>query len=263
MRDSINILKYWIKELRRVREFQELAKVWDIEFLRLYGGTQRTLNNFYIEYADEYGISRLEKVCGIYPDINDTLESRRARLYVYWNDKNPYTEEELISRLENICGKGNVEVISDYRNFLIQIITHVGGYGIFDEVARMLDYFLPANLLLDLQNAIYGEGSTGIYCGVGTTTAMAYTVTNDVKADYPLENYLYTGFPLLIASEHKVTNDVEEEYTSNMALNAGSSMIHAVGALVTNDINSQVELSEEKAVGNTVSTSMVITIKED
>ena len=263
MRDSINILKYWIKELRKIREFQEIARVEDIEFLRLYGETQRALNNMFIEYADEYGISRLEKVCGIYPDINDTLEIRRTRLYVYWNDKNPYTEKELRSRLENICGEGNVEVVSDYTNYLIQIITHVGGYGVFDEVARMLDYFLPANLLLDLKNSIYEEGTTGIYYGVGSATAISYTITNDINANYPVDGYLYTGFPVLAVSEHLVTNDIEGTFTSNMALNTGSSVLHAVEAVVTNDINSQAELNEEKSVSNAITTSIVITIKEE
>ena len=99
MRDTVDILKYWIKELRRVIEFQEIAKVENIEFLRLYGETQRTLNNMFIEYADEYGVKRLENIAGIYPESTDTLEQRKARLYVYWNDKEPYTERELKNRL--------------------------------------------------------------------------------------------------------------------------------------------------------------------
>lgn len=37
MRDNVQIIKYWIKELRRVAEFKEIAKTEDIEFLRLYG----------------------------------------------------------------------------------------------------------------------------------------------------------------------------------------------------------------------------------
>ena len=41
MRDSVNIIKYWIKELRKIREFQELAKTEDLEFLRLYGETDQ------------------------------------------------------------------------------------------------------------------------------------------------------------------------------------------------------------------------------
>lgn len=182
MRDNVQIIKYWIKELRRVAEFKEIAKTEDIEFLRLYGETDRALKNLFIETADEYGVKRLEKVAGIYPDAEDTLEQRKARLYVYWNDKEPYTEGELRNRLESLCGAGNYEIDSDYRNFLIRIITNVGGYGIFDEITKMLDYFLPANLVLDLQNVLRGEGSAGIYYGVGGVTAMSYTVTNDINS---------------------------------------------------------------------------------
>ncbi len=161
MRDNVQIIKYWIKELRRVAEFKEIAKTEDIEFLRLYGETDRALKNLFIETADEYGVKRLEKVAGIYPDSEDTLEQRKARLYVYWNDKEPYTEGELRNRLESLCGAGNYEIDSDYRNFLIRIITNVGGYGIFDEITKMLDYFLPANLVLDLQNVLKGRDPPG------------------------------------------------------------------------------------------------------
>lgn len=101
MRDSVNIIKYWIKELRKIREFQELAKTEDLEFLRLYGETDRALKNLFIETADEYGVKRLEKIAGIYPEAEDTLEQRKARLYVYWNDKEPYTEGELRQAVKN------------------------------------------------------------------------------------------------------------------------------------------------------------------
>ena len=221
MRDNVQIIKYWIKELRRVAEFKEIAKTEDIEFLRLYGETDRALKNLFIETADEYGVKRLEKVAGIYPDSEDTLEQRKARLYVYWNNKEPYTEGELRNRLESLCGAGNYEIDSDYRNFLIRIITNVGGYGIFDEITKMLDYFLPANLVLDLQNVLRGEGSAGIYYGVGGVTAMSYTVTNDIKGEYPLTQELYVAHPFLTASEGVITNDISESYSSELTLYPG------------------------------------------
>lgn len=221
MRDNVQIIKYWIKELRRVAEFKEIAKTEDIEFLRLYGETDRALKNLFIETADEYGVKRLEKVAGIYPDAEDTLEQRKARLYVYWNDKEPYTEGELRNRLESLCGAGNYEIDSDYRNFLIRIITNVGGYGIFDEITKMLDYFLPANLVLDLQNVLRGEGSAGIYYGVGGVTAMSYTVTNDIKGEYPLTQELYVAHPFLTASKGVITNDISESYSSELTLYPG------------------------------------------
>lgn len=260
MRDSVNIIKYWIKELRKIREFQELAKTEDLEFLRLYGETDRALKNLFIETADEYGVKRLEKIAGIYPEAEDTLEQRKARLYVYWNDKEPYTEGELRQRLESLCGAGNYEIISDYKKYLIHIITNVGGYGIFDEITRMLDYFLPANLVLDLENVLRGEGSAGIYYGVGGVTAMSYTITNDIKEEYPLEQGLYIAHPFLTASEGVITNDISESYSSELTLYPGVGSAQAVSKTVTNDINSVNELNEEKTVGIAVSTSQVITV---
>ena len=215
MRSNIDILKYWIKELRRVKEFQEIAKVENIEFERLYGATARALSNFFIETADEYGISRLEKITGIYPEPEDTLEKRRAQLYVYWNDKEPYTEENLRSRLEILCGTGNFEINTDYPNFWIQVITNVGGYGIFDEVTRMLDYFLPANLVLDLQNLIKGQTSASIYYGVGTVNAIEYTITNDVTVEYSFEQGVYVARPVITASDVTLTNDINSENQVN------------------------------------------------
>lgn len=260
MRDNVQIIKYWIKELRRVAEFKEIAKTEDIEFLRLYGETDRALKNLFIETADEYGVKRLEKVAGIYPDAEDTLEQRKARLYVYWNDKEPYTEGELRNRLESLCGAGNYEIDSDYRNFLIRIIMNVGDYGIFDEITKMLDYFLPANLVLDLQNVLRGEGSAGIYYGVGGVTAMSYTVTNDIKGEYPLTQELYVAHPFLTASEGIITNDISESYSSELTLYPGVGSAQAASETVTNDINSVNELNEEKTVGIAVSTSQVITV---
>lgn len=259
MRDKFDILSYWIKEIRRIIEFQEIAKVENIEFLRLYGATDRALKNMFIETADEDGIKRLEEIARIYPEPEDTLEQRRARLYVYWNDKEPYTEEELRGKLESLCGEGNFEINSDYKNFFIQILTHVGGYGIFDEVTRMLDYFLPANLVLDLQNAISGQTSAGLYYGVGGVTAIAYTVTNDIEESYPLDQQFYFAHPMVVASEALSTNDISGEYTSDLALSHGMGTVQAFELSVTNDINSVNELSEEKAMGSVVTTSQIIT----
>lgn len=259
MRGTVQIIKYWIKELRKIPEFQELAKVWDIEFERLYGATQKTLDDTFIEFASEDGIKRLEKIARIYPDAGDSLERRRTRLFSYWNDRKPYTEEELRNRLKSLCGSSDFEINSDYTNFFIQIITHVGGVGAFEEIVNMLDYFLPANLLLDLQNILTGESTTSAYIGVGTVTAMAYTVTNDIDVEYPMENNLYIAHPMLTASETLVTNDIKGDYTSGMLLNQGMAPVRATEMTVTNDLNSACELSEEKAVGVAVSTSRIIT----
>lgn len=162
MRLNLDMIKYWIPELRKIPEFRELAKVWEIEFKKLYECTQKTLDDTFIDTASEDGIKRLEKIAGIYPDEGDSLKHRRTRLYSYWNDRKPYTEGELYNRLKALCGSSDFEIKPDYRNFLIQIITHVGGVGVMEEIEYMLDYFIPANLIVELKNILTGGSAMAI-----------------------------------------------------------------------------------------------------
>lgn len=259
MRLNLDLLKYWIPELRKIPEFRELAKVWDIEFKKLYGCTQKTLDDTFIDTASEDGIKRLEKIAGIYPDEGDSLEHRRTRLYSYWNDRKPYTEGELYNRLKALCGSSDFEIKPDYRNFLIQIITHVGGVGAMEEIEYMLDYFIPANLIVELKNILTGGSTAGIFCGVGTVSSMAYTITNDIEGTYPFINDLYIAHPMVLASETLVTNDISGSYKPEMTLNQGVVPVRAVELQITNDINSKAELIEEKTIGSVVSTSQIIT----
>ena len=231
MRLNLDMIKYWIPELRKIPEFRELAKVWEIEFKKLYECTQKTLDDTFIDTASEDGIKRLEKIAGIYPDEGDSLEHRRTRLYSYWIDRKPYTEGELYNRLKALCGSSDFEIKPDYRNFLIQIITHVGDVGVMEEIEYMLDYFIPANLIVELKNILTRGSTAGIFCGVSTVSSMAYTITNDISGSYK----------------------------SEMTLNQGVVPVRAVELQVTNDINSKAELIEEKTIGSVVSTSQIIT----
>ena len=57
------------------------------EFILIWNATDRVLKNEFIETADEYGISRFEKILNIFPSKEDTLESRRARVQARWFSK--------------------------------------------------------------------------------------------------------------------------------------------------------------------------------
>ena len=215
MKEYKSLIYQWIKPLRKIKEFQEIAKVEDIEFQRLYGIAERALLNMFIEYADADGIAHLEKIVGIYPDSRDTLDARRARLYLYWNEKEPYTEEELKNRLLTLCGDlDGFDVITDYPNYKIEIVTRTGVFGLFDEITHMLDYLLPCNLLLNLHNEIEEESTTGVYSGGKTITAMSYSITNDIDATYPLSGGYYVGNPVATAMDSTVTNDIAGEVVS-------------------------------------------------
>ena len=128
-----------------------------------------------------------------------------------------------------------------------------------EEIEYMLDYFIPANLIVELKNILTRGSTAGIFCGVSTVSSMAYTITNDIDGTYPFINDLYIAHPMVLASETLVTNDISGSYKSEMTLNQGVVPVRAVELQVTNDINSKAELIEEKTIGSVVSTSQIIT----
>lgn len=221
MRGSFNLIEYWIKQLRKIKEFQEIAKVENHEFERLYGATDRAIENLFIETADETAIKRFEKICNIFPDATDTLEYRRSRLYSYWAEKRPYTEEELWNRLNILC-EGNFQIEPEYENYIIHIITSVGIEGLFNEITHVLDYFLPANLDLDLQNRLTEESNTGFYSGIATQTAISYEITNDINEVYPIDGNVGIATVTIDALSSEITNDISVEHNIEENANVGS-----------------------------------------
>jgi hypothetical protein len=213
----------------------------------------------FIEYADEDGIARLEKIAGIYPDKEDTLDARRSRLYLYWNEKEPYTEEELRNRLITLCGEDGFDITIDFLNYGIEIVTRTGVYGLFDEITHMLDYILPANLLLNLHNELEEGSEVKNTLAVGSAMCMSYEITNDVNADYSQALRVAPGMVATEAMVSEITNDIEGAYSSDIPVRGGIAAAGAFDLTVTNDINvSKTIEGTDHNMGGMVSTSMVI-----
>lgn len=87
MAREIDLLGYWMPVLRQLKEFKEIAKAETPELKYILEQVERTLNNMFIETADEYGIKRFEDMMGIYPEAGASLETRRFNVLVKWNVK--------------------------------------------------------------------------------------------------------------------------------------------------------------------------------
>lgn len=182
MAKEVDLLSYWMPVLRQIKEFKEIAKAEEPELRYLLEACDRTLSNFFITTADEYGISRFERMMGIFPDEGEDLETRRFNVLVKWADKAPYTDGELYNRLLSLCGEGNFSIIEHYDDYWIEIITYLGVRGAFDAVIKFLQEMLPCNLVLKISN-ILAESSESTSTNVAgvTSTAMCYLITHDIK----------------------------------------------------------------------------------
>lgn len=142
-------------------EFKEIAVTLDAEnpeFVLVWKAADRVLQNEFIETADEYGISRFEKILNILPSKEDTLESRRSRVFARWFNTIPYTLKALIAKLEALCGDNDFTIIKEYDNYTITIIVDLEMFGQVDELDYIIESMIPCNMIVISRNEIPCQG---------------------------------------------------------------------------------------------------------
>lgn len=175
---EVNLLSYLPSYLQRYQEVQVTLNSEDPEFILVWNAADRTLYNGFIMTANEQGITRYEKMLGILPSTNDTLESRRDRILIRWVAELPYTFKMLIEKLIVLCGENNFTVIKDYDYYRINIDVSVSEYGKMSELEQLVDEMIPYNMIISLNNQIVCQstGKISVHTLVGVTEISAYNV---------------------------------------------------------------------------------------
>ena len=127
------------------------------EFKLVWEATDKVLRNEFIATADEYGISRFEKILNILPAKEDNLESRRERVQSRWFTEVPYTLKTLISKLIVLCGDSDFEITPNLENYKIRLETRFKEYGKIMEIQNILQNFIPVNIFVEYVNYVYLE----------------------------------------------------------------------------------------------------------
>lgn len=155
---AVDLLSYWMPTLRNLKEFQEIAKAEEPELIALLEAVDMSLNNMYIETADESGIEKFEKILGIFPAEGESLDTRRFRVQTKWNDQLPYTEEELRGRLSVLCGEGGYTLDISYATYEINVKVAIYNKDALPLVVELMDNIVPCNMVtkVELMYNTYG-----------------------------------------------------------------------------------------------------------
>lgn len=102
----------------------------------------------FILQASEYGIGRYERILGIEPGKNESLEDRRKRVYLLWNKKIRWTHRTFLKWLDVYLGKDNYKLSLDYDKYGIEIDVTIKEslYFDLDDLGRQVRDIIPANL---------------------------------------------------------------------------------------------------------------------
>lgn len=151
---DVDLAEYLPPFLREYKELRAVMEAENPELETAWKAARRVLDNEFIETADEFGITRFEKLLGIVPLVGDTLESRRARVYSRWFTELPYTLRMFVKKVEMMSGGSEFSVTEDYDNYRVRVDTAFELFRQTDELERLVELMFPCNIEADVRNTI-------------------------------------------------------------------------------------------------------------
>ena len=149
---TIKLIKYLPLFVREYEEIQKIMAAENPEFQLLTDDSEEVKNDGFITTCGVHGIERFESMLGIVPNDYDTLEARRRRILARWNNQLPYTWRVLLEKLDALCGAGNYS--ANLTGYVLTLTTNLTLSSQIDELNRLLDTILPANIEVDTTNEL-------------------------------------------------------------------------------------------------------------
>ena len=187
---DVDLVSYLPPFLQEYKETIAALEAENPEFILAWSAQDQILYNCFIETADSYGLSRYEKLLGIYPTADDNLESRRSRVRARWVLLMPYTWNALLEKLNALCGNNDYIVSGNFSvGYTLTLITYLESYGAIDELHALLQEILPCNIVVESTNQIRVTAYGVPNFGARLTTHARIILTNDFNETYkPLSN---------------------------------------------------------------------------
>lgn len=165
---EVDLVSYLPPFIAEYKEINTALAAENPEFQLIWEAADRALRNEFIETADEYGISRFEKMMGLFPSKEDSLESRRLKVRSKWFTVLPYTWRMLMDRLLVLCGDRDFQVYVPQKEgyeLRVDISIEPESEFLLLEAKGILDGFLPANLCYLVTGVINRKRETKIRAG--------------------------------------------------------------------------------------------------
>ena len=153
------LIDYIPEYTRQFSEIKEMMKVEEIQVEMIDAKIQEILDNCFIDSCNEYGIKKYEQFLNIIPNKEDTLESRKSRVKIRWNEYVPYTVRTLVRKLNAMCGVNNYTIINDLKHYNLVVITRFTLYGELKEVEKLMERILPMNIHYTIKNQLQRSAS--------------------------------------------------------------------------------------------------------
>lgn len=248
MTREVDLVSYLPPFLAEFKEISVTLEAENPEFVLVWNAAEQVLQNEFIETADEYGISRFEKILNILPSKEDTLESRRTRVQARWFNTIPYTLKALITKLVALCGDSDFKITKEYQNYRIEILTNLELFGQVEELEHMIESMIPCNMIVISENEI-PCGATGFaFIAGGICAVEHFFITNDEQIFRTISGKAAFKGGTVNTEHYFITNDSKENVAIEGSAVHGGGAINTATVVITNDFNEQFNISGENSI---------------
>lgn len=258
MTKTVDLVSYLPPFMADFKEISVTLEAENPEFVLVWNAADRVLQNEFIESADEYGISRFEKILNILPSTEDTLESRRARVQARWFNTIPYTMKAFLAKLVALCGDSDFTVTKEYEKYTVTILTDLEMFGQVDELEYIIESMIPCNMIVISRNEIPCKANGFALFSGGICFVQNFFITNDFRESYTVNSKAAFGGGMVEEAHYFITNDSKENIAVNGAAVHGGGTVNTATVVITNDFNEQFNINGENNVGSGVVVSEFI-----
>lgn len=146
MTREVSLVSYLPPFMADYKEISTALEAENPEFGKVWKTADSVLRNAFIATADEYGISRFEKLLGILPAAGDALEDRRAHVQAVWFISLPYTWRMLVQKMDQIFGTAYGMALEQKGAYTIRLTARLELQWQADELIRVMERMLPCNM---------------------------------------------------------------------------------------------------------------------
>lgn len=145
------LINYLPNFLAEIEEFKAIMNGLQPNVNNLDEALDNILQNLFIQDADLQGIKRYENMLEIAPKLSESLETRRAFIFLQYNQTLPFTLENLILSLNSICGENKFKIFIEYTEFKFNIKIATDKKDLKELIFKFLDKVIPLNMDINIE----------------------------------------------------------------------------------------------------------------
>ena len=259
MTRNVNLVSYLPPFLQEYDTYRATLEAENPEFKIVWDAANRVLYNEFIATADEYGISRFEKLLKIYPSKEDTLESRRLRVQIRWFDELPYTMITLLERLIMLCGENNFTLTDNFETgYTLTFQTCLEIIGQAEELDNIFRLMLPCNIIVDSRNTIPCAAGGNFIVAGGVCFAWSFLITNDDRYDPRIDGVWKMRGGAMETAYVMISNDSREKSNAKGKQILSGAAMSADRVEISNDFEESLNVNgKQKFKGGVMSTEQI------